>query len=385
MINEKSRIAVIGDNDFAKSIIKKIQDDNLYNIVCAISNNYEGCDFENILTVKIENVRELYNVLFDEILVLDDMPYKSEFYYDLFKRGIKTVHILIKESEELFIGKQISPICLQTYDLQNKPLLKYIEMHVTDVCNLRCKGCTHFANLFTENEIAFESFCKDIDILSERFNIPVIRLMGGEPLLNTNLSRYLEYARNKFPKSKIFLVSNGLLIETMDAKLCDCLRKERIAINLTVYKPTFEIIKKIERFLNDRQIEHYYGQGHKFYSKNDIINQFHTCLTIENFREIKDSGFINCYGKFCWMIRNGLISKCCYPLMIYKLNDMYHTDFMVGEEDCFKASDFDNGWELINKLSGPIPFCKYCSNKSIEFDWKGFIKNPDISDFIKKE
>ncbi len=385
MINENSKIAIIGDNNFAETIINKLINDKIYNITCIITNNFESSKFKNIPMINIEKIKKYYNTLFDEILVLDDMPYKSEFYYDLYKAGIENVSIMIKESEELFEGNKISKKCLQTYNLQGKPVLKYVEMHITDVCNLRCKGCTHFANLFKENEISFESFCNDIDTLSQNFNIPVIRLMGGEPLLNKDLSKYLTYTRSKFPLSKIFLVSNGLLIPTMSDQLCNCLNKEKITINITVYKPTHEIIEKIDKFLNNKKIEHYYGQGHRNYSTKDIISQFHTCLTINNEREINNSGFINCYGKYCWMVRGGLISKCCYPLMVYKLNEIYNTNFKVDKTDCLKLSEFKDGWDIVEKLSKPIAFCKYCSYTSVDYKWEGFIKDPLISDFVKKE
>ena len=106
MISENSKLAIIGDNNFAKSIINKILDDKIYNITCIITNKFESCKFNNIPSINIEKINKYYNVLFDEVLVLDDMPYKSEFYYDLYKAGIKNVTIMIKESEEIFIDNK---------------------------------------------------------------------------------------------------------------------------------------------------------------------------------------------------------------------------------------------------------------------------------------
>ena len=71
--------------------------------------------------------------------------------------------------------------------------------------------------------------------------------------------------------------------------------------------------------------------------------------------------------------------------MIYKLNSTYNTNFSIKKSDYYKLVDIENGWELVKNLSGPIPFCRYCSKNSIDYEWQGFIKNPLISDFVKQE
>ncbi len=385
MFNKGTRIAVIGENSFADSIIKKINQDKYYSITCKLTNMSSSTSGNLLPIYQIAGSRLLKKELFDEILILDDMPYKNEFYYDLFKEGYNKIYIMIKESTNLFNGKMISEECIQIYNLQEKPIMKYVEMHVTDLCNLNCKGCTHFANTFEKNETDYEKFCKDVDLLSKNYNIPIIRLMGGEALLASDLDRYICYVRKKFPKSKIFLVSNGLLIPSMNEKTCNSLKDNNIVVNITVYEPTYKNIANIEKYLNDKKIMHFYGQGHKQYSNEDIIKEFHTCLTLNNKKSIKNSGYGNCYGKFCWMVRNGLISKCCYPLLCYKLNEKFSTNFIVNKRDCYELTTTNNGWELIDKLSHAIPFCKYCSKRPTRFKWEGVRKQPIIRDFVKDE
>ncbi len=98
-----------------------------------------------------------------------------------------------------------------------KPVLKYIEYHITDFCNLKCKGCTHMA--FDVNKLKFdapENFRHSLEKLSEKFsNINIIRLMGGEPFLCRDLYKYIDTAREIFPYSKLCVVSNGLLYKNL--------------------------------------------------------------------------------------------------------------------------------------------------------------------------
>jgi molybdenum cofactor biosynthesis enzyme MoaA len=52
---------------------------------------------------------------------------------------------------------------------ETKNILPYLEFHLTDHCNLNCKGCSHFCSIANENYLSMESFLKDMKRLSEIF------------------------------------------------------------------------------------------------------------------------------------------------------------------------------------------------------------------------
>ena len=60
--------------------------------------------------------------------------------------------------------------------------LLYLETHVADTCNLKCRGCMHFSNIAIHpNYPDLQKFEQDFKRLSELFrNIFIIRLMGGD-------------------------------------------------------------------------------------------------------------------------------------------------------------------------------------------------------------
>ena len=42
--------------------------------------------------------------------------------------------------------------------------LDYLEMHLMNSCNLKCKGCSHFSNIATDEDIEdISSFEKNIE------------------------------------------------------------------------------------------------------------------------------------------------------------------------------------------------------------------------------
>ena len=67
---------------------------------------------------------------------------------------------------------------------RNREVLDYLEIHLTNHCNLNCACCCHFAPIAEQYFMPVDVFKCDIERL--RFlsggNIRRIRLMGGEPL-----------------------------------------------------------------------------------------------------------------------------------------------------------------------------------------------------------
>ena len=60
-------------------------------------------------------------------------------------------------------------------------VLNCLEVHISDICNLNCRGCSHFANIETEpNYPTVDEFDKDLRRMKSLFNeIKIIRVMGG--------------------------------------------------------------------------------------------------------------------------------------------------------------------------------------------------------------
>jgi len=70
-------------------------------------------------------------------------------------------------------------------DLFRKPELRYVELHLTDHCNLNCKGCGHYCPLAPPQYADLQQYHSDMRRLRQLFrNVRTIRLMGGEPLLH---------------------------------------------------------------------------------------------------------------------------------------------------------------------------------------------------------
>ncbi|MEF2175669.1 MAG: radical SAM protein [Candidatus Absconditabacteria bacterium] len=102
---------------------------------------------------------------------------------------------------------------VKTYD--NKKSKFYIQWHITEVCNLKCKHCYVNKNNY---ELSFEEITKGINNVL----VPVgnwvdgidICLSGGEPFLYPYLEELLLYLKSYKKINKIMFTTNGTIINT---------------------------------------------------------------------------------------------------------------------------------------------------------------------------
>lgn len=117
-----------------------------------------------------------------------------------------------------------------------------LDIHVCEHCNLNCKGCNHYSPL------AQPSFC-DLDSLKQNLNILKVRglnnliksiyLVGGEPLLNPEITEIFRITRAFFPKSIIKVVTNGICLsrnsQPMPETFWEACRKYDISFDVSKY------------------------------------------------------------------------------------------------------------------------------------------------------
>lgn len=135
--------------------------------------------------------------------------------------------------------------------------LPYIEYHVADHCNLNCRACIHFSPLVPGERFAdYEQVASDLKRLHELVPyVERIHILGGEPLLNKELYRYLDLTRQIYPYAVIAIVTNGLLLKNIDADLVDSIKKNNVHIWISLYPPMFRGIRQIVDKLKALDVE----------------------------------------------------------------------------------------------------------------------------------
>lgn len=120
--------------------------------------------------------------------------------------------------------------------LADKP---YLDVHVVDHCNLRCRGCIHFAPLAERRFLDEGDYARDLAMLSGVAGIEgyfrAVVLMGGEQLLHPRLPEVMRLTRRYLPSTPVLLSSNGLLLRRMSDEFWETLVDCGIELTLSAY------------------------------------------------------------------------------------------------------------------------------------------------------
>jgi organic radical activating enzyme len=242
----------------------------------------------------------------------------------------------------------------------NKPELSYLELHLTDHCNLNCKGCLHYCPVASEKYTNVAQFKKDLKKLREHFqNIHEIRLMGGEPLLHPHPDLFIKITRAIFPNSIIHFVTNGILLSKAPQTFWDACRDSNTIIDLTVYPPMQHRIKSLFYFCRANKIKLYIGP---------IISHFYALQNLKGDSNQKKA-FNFCRSKYyCPFLYNGHIYVCAPSALTNYFNNYFGNKIPIVKGYNIH-SPFASGRKILQYLGKPIQTCKWCSCETVTFPW----------------
>ena len=254
--------------------------------------------------------------------------------------------------------------------------LLYLETHAADTCNLKCRGCMHFSNIAVHpNYPDLREFDRDFKRLSELFsNIFIIRLMGGEPLLNRELGSCVKIVRHHFPAAELRIVTNGLLIPRQPDELWEVLRECHVSMDISPYPPTMQMIGELTARLDAEHIP--YG------TIAEELQDFRKSLTLTPSHDPEKAVRL-CQSSRCHFLRNGKIAKCPLPLLICDFNNAFHCS--ISSEDIFDIYKEASGIELREKLERHADMCRYCPDKAAFIPWQKTEHNACMEDWIVEE
>ena len=256
--------------------------------------------------------------------------------------------------------------------------LKSIAIDISHHCNLNCQNCDHFSPLAEPKFYDLEQIKSDIKCLSELSDktLGIIKLMGGEPLLNPRINEYMQYSREYFPNTRIEIVSNGIILNNQPIEFWENCNKYNITIVLTKYPINTNYVLAEETAKKYNVSLEYYG------STNEIIKQsYHMPLDLEGMQDCKKS-FLNCYhANNCVMLKDGKIYTCTVAPNIEHFNKYFGKDLPLTDYDGIDIYKANNIQEVLQFLAKPIPFCRFCNVNGRTFGHKWEISKKDISEW----
>ena len=174
----------------------------------------------------------------------------------------------------------------------------WLEVNLADHCNLNCQMCDHFAPIAEKTFMPIEVFERDMKRLAELMNheMGIIKLQGGEPFLNKDIIEYMRISRELFPKSIIWIFTDGILLLNSDkaktGNVWAALKEYDVEIQLTLYP------LKIKYDEIDKKAKEYGVKVTSFYEVGDRTGSINK-QSVKHPMDVKGKRdkyeFISCY------------------------------------------------------------------------------------------
>jgi hypothetical protein len=237
--------------------------------------------------------------------------------------------------------------------LRRDPHLHRLVVHLTDHCNLNCKGCTHFSNIARPAFADPDRFEREFEALERIFSgITEIYLLGGEPLLHPRVTEFMAIARRHFPRARINLMSNGVLVTRMPEEFWHAMHEYRIWLVCDLY-PIDLPVDGIEALATRYGVDLEWTDPRAEFFKlpidltgsQDATHSFRGCGGINN----------------CPILRDGRLYPCAYAAygdLMMKRFDL--TGLEPTDGDSISIDGTDAPWEVFDFLCRPVRWCRFC-------------------------
>lgn len=232
------------------------------------------------------------------------------------------------------------------------------EVFLTEHCNMACKYCMHFSPLAQPEYLNFDVFRSDLKRLSELSGgvCDDLVLVGGEPLLHGQITRFILEARKLFPVGEIKILTNGLLLPSMPPEFWQACEACGIILKISKYPISFDyeavrdLADHVTIIINDKSEMNRLPLD--LNGTQDGSRNFQHCISAN-----KD----HC-------LKNGRLFTCCIAANIDHFNQYFGTSLQVTELDSIDIYKADSLETIQAFLARSIPFCKYCSVECREYD-----------------
>ena len=162
--------------------------------------------------------------------------------------------------------------------------------------------------------------------------------------------------RQLFKNSNITIVTNGTLLLNQSYDFYNTCKDNNILIEITKYPINFDY-EQVVAFLNSM------GVRFSFVGSTEIKEKTtHRLCLDENGTQDPVYSFNHCFHSTkCYQYYKGRIYICPCCAYIHNINHYFNKNFIVTKFDYLEVQDIRDEKQILDFLSKPIPFCKYCN------------------------
>ena len=241
----------------------------------------------------------------------------------------------------------------------------WINVYVTNKCNLSCKSCSAFAPICKPDFYELEEFKKDIDRVAclGFAEINEFKFTGAEAMLHPNILEMLEYTRFRFKDKNIQVYSNGIFIKNYSNDKLKKLSELGVVLVITEYPLPNLNLREAYRKLDQAGVLYnvIYSDEQKFFSKRPLRFE----------RDVPKERYIECPRyKMCnsLFLFRGKFYKCIYAISSGYVNETFGKALEIREGDYVDIYNTDVE-KVFEFATSRLSFCDYCSPIEEKVPW----------------
>lgn len=269
-----------------------------------------------------------------------------------------------------------------------------LEFYITNVCNLTCSGCNRYNNYKFSGWQNYDDYADIIRRWSEKIDIIKPIILGGEPLLNPSINKWIKGISETWHHYSPQIISNGTRLDLVPELYESCL-STRSWIGISLHSKDHQeiVFQRIRNFLKQPIYETHeknntINSDHQFVDKNNvkihvwwtehfinsnIIERLDGTRTLYNSDPVKAHEVCPFVTHKNYHFINGKIYKCGPVALMPEFDKQYPLDISHEDRVLLHAGkglsidEFDeHGEEFFANIDNPIPQCKFCPEA---YDW----------------
>ncbi len=241
-----------------------------------------------------------------------------------------------------------------------KLYIKNIDLEITERCSLKCKHCFNCMQYYDKpKDIPLETIIWEMEtLISALDGIGEIRVIGGEPFMNKELSKVIDFL-NELPfefKDGIRLFTNATILPTKVE--LESFAKSKSRFYISNYKIKRQKIFEFCDLLEQWGIEYEVHKLTSWYDPGQISRNN------KNVEEMKRM-YSHCWGRDCITLLNGKLFQCEIIANANQLNLIpdFPEDYVDLKQKEFLRERLDY---FLNRMEY-MKSCQYCNltNKKV--------------------
>lgn len=229
-----------------------------------------------------------------------------------------------------------------------------IQYVVSERCTLKCKDCSHLIQYYKHpQDIDLYKYKESFDFLLENVDlIAELRILGGEPFMNGDMGKLIEWYHDSRKIQSISIYTNGTIIP--NKSLLKELQRDKVKVHVSNYKINETKIEKLLKVFDECHISYFVREYDAWQDAGGVEFRDYSL-------EKKKAIFSSCFERNGYTFLKGKLHRC--PRAAHAINLRAMPDIKNDYMDLLHWHGTKN--ELVGQLKNLqnrswLEACNYC-------------------------